>query len=62
MTVTAIQYLHALEEQCHDVTASHQCVNVAPQPLGQATQQIQSDDHEVFIWCLVLVWLLAVHL
>lgn len=58
----APEYLHALEEQGHDVAAGHQLVHTGPQALGQATQQVQGHNHEVLVRGFVLVRVLVVHL
>lgn len=61
-TLRGSAHLHALEQQSHDVAAGHKRVHVDPQALSQATQKVQSHDHEVLVRSLVLVRLLAVHL
>lgn len=55
-------YLHALEEEGHDVAASHQSLDMTSEALGQAAQEIQSHDHEVLIRSLILLWVLVIHL
>lgn len=55
-------YLHALEEQSHDVGTGHQLLHLVAQALSQATEQIQCNDHEILIRGLVLVGVLVVHL
>lgn len=55
-------YLHALEEESHNVAASHQSLNMTAKALSQATQEIQSHNHEVLIRSLILLWVLVIHL
>lgn len=50
-------HLHALVHEGEDVAASNQLLNVASQTLSQSAQKVQSHDHEVFVWRLVLIWL-----
>lgn len=59
---TYIPYLHALEEQGHDVAAGDQLLYVSSEPLGQTAEQIKGHNHEVFIRGLILVRLLVIHL
>lgn len=55
-------YLHALEEQGHDVAAGDQLLYMGSEPLGQTAEQIKGHNHEVFIRSLILVRLLVIHL
>lgn len=41
--------LHALIEQVHDIAVDNEVFHVAIEAFCQATEEIQSDDHEVFI-------------
>ena len=50
-------YLHTLVEQFEDAGVAHQCLNVVFQALCQPTQQVQSHNHEVFVWRVILIWL-----
>ena len=52
--------LHTLVQQVHDVTAGHQPLYVAVQPLGQPRQEVQGHDHEVLVGRVQLVGVLAV--
>lgn len=61
-TIKSLSYLHALEKQGHDVRTGNELLHVASQTLGQTAQEIQGNDHEVFVRGLVLVWMLIVHL
>lgn len=56
------QYLHTLEQKGHDVASGDQLVHMTAKTLGQTAEQIQSHDHEVFIWSFILIRLLTVHL
>lgn len=58
----SLLYLHALEEEGHNVATSHESLNVTSKTLSQATQKIQSHNHEVLIRSLILLWVLVVHL
>ncbi|PWA19282.1 hypothetical protein CCH79_00014572 [Gambusia affinis] len=39
-----------------------QLLHVATETLGKSTQQIQGHDHKIFVWSLVLVRMLVIHL
>lgn len=58
----SLLYLHALEEEGHNVATSHESLNMTSKTLSQATQKIQSHNHEVLIRSLILLWVLVVHL
>lgn len=55
-------YLHALEEQGHDVAAGDQLFYMSSESLRQTAEQIKGHNHEVFIRGLVLVRVLVIHL
>lgn len=48
-------YLHALVHQGEDVATGHQLLDGAAQAFGQAAEEVQSHDHEVFVGGFVLV-------
>ena len=54
--------LHTLVEQLEDSWVADQTVYVLLQALSQPTQQVQSNNHEVFIWWVILFWLRQVGL
>lgn len=56
-TLGSALHLHALVQKSEDVAASHQLLDGASQTFSQSTQKIQSHNHEVFVWGLMLVWL-----
>lgn len=55
-------YLHALVHQGEDVAAGDQLLDGAAQAFGQAAEEIQGHDHEVFVGGFVLVRLRLVKL
>lgn len=55
-------YLHALEDQGHDVAAGDQLFYISSESLRQTAEQIKGHNHEVFIRGLVLVRVLVIHL
>lgn len=55
-------YLHALVHQGEDVAAGDQLLDGAAQAFGQAAEEIQGHDHEIFVRGFVLVRLRLVKL
>lgn len=49
-------YLHALIEQLEYGAVGNKVIDLVRETLGQATEQVQGYDHEVLVWCLVLLW------
>ncbi len=55
-------YLHALEDQGHNVAAGDQLFYISSESLRQTAEQIKGHNHEVFIRGLVLIRVLVIHL
>ena len=58
----AVTNLSTLVKESQKITVSRQWFNVMSKALSQSTQQVQSNDHEVFIWSLVSIWIWTVSL
>ena len=59
---TTTTYLHALIEQLEDGAALDQAVDLVRETFSEAAQQVESNDHEVLVWRLVLLWVGQVRL
>ena len=59
---TTTTYLHALIEQLEDGAALDQTVDLVRETFSEAAQQVESNNHEVLVWRLVLLWVGQVRL
>lgn len=55
-------HLHATEHQLQDVALADQSFNASSEPFSQATEQVQSDYHEIFVRSFELLLILHVSL
>ena len=62
LPVSDITNLSTLMQQSKKVTVGSQWLNMMSKTFGQSTQQVQSYNHEVFVWRLVCIWIWTVSL
>ena len=58
----AVTNLSTLVQKCKKITVCRQWLDVMSKSLSQPTQQVQSYDHEVFVWSFVSIWIWTVSL